>query len=596
MAAVSLHHAIFSNGKDSDLPLRSATSFLHTAPEKDGSPTSELFTSAAYQDLIQRQPTHPDGPASGWDLGLNLLGDPITDAEHKSSEDHQTKMKLRRLRAITITFELVFGIWGTYTTVRYCLASADGLGDAERVCTLVLGVMSAFAVALVIISILMPLFPQQSRLHVWRYTRSLFRACYLLLLSASAVVNLVLVLVWHPSQLCSWDIDISWYTSAIDTTTSPCHTASFAAWITATILRVVLTSTVVLLFIYTLRSYHGTRHPNSDGNSPRYSPYLPADPEDIPVSTSSPHHRHLSKSTFRLTRSEDSSRTLNQSNAALPKSNSISTLAPSTSCTGHSRSNSTRTLKDISPPRISPPTSRRTSTHATNHGASPTPFGSETPSQTQFVSAVTPPMSASHMLRRTSRISVTQVTSDTMLSDISPHSERPHGPMIACDPSEFRSCASWKPSHRGTGVLDVKKPTLAWENMHVRHASQASVDPESFSSTHDDGESIKERDNDDDVLMYSYGYGASGPTYPYLDMYNPQRPGRYADTSTCEDVDERDPSDRRKLRARSRRRVLWHSIPCVPRRLYPSSPRCGARSMDRLGPLLWVCPRVRMVR
>ena len=265
MAALSLHHAIFTSEKDSDLPLRSAASFLHPAPERDGSPTSQLFVSAAYQDLIQRQPTHPDGPTSGWDFGLNLLGDQITAAEHKSVEDHQTKMKLRRLHAINIAFELLFGmlltftffwvpfltltflgIWGTYTTVRYFLGSADGLGDTERVSALVLGIVSALVVGLVIISILMPLFPQQSYPHVWRYTRSLLRACYLLLLAAGAVTNLVLVLMWHPSQLCSWDLDISWYASAANTMASPCHTAPFSAWITAAILRLVVTSTMAV--------------------------------------------------------------------------------------------------------------------------------------------------------------------------------------------------------------------------------------------------------------------------------------------------------------------------------------------------------------
>lgn len=113
MAALNLHNAIFTNEKDSDLPLRSAASFLHSAPERDGNPTSQLFSSAAYQDLIQRQPTHPDGPTSGWDLGLNLLGDPVTAAEHKSLEDHQTKMKLRRLHAINFAFELLFGALAT---------------------------------------------------------------------------------------------------------------------------------------------------------------------------------------------------------------------------------------------------------------------------------------------------------------------------------------------------------------------------------------------------------------------------------------------------------------------------------------------------
>ena len=115
MAALRLHHAIYTNEKDSDLPLHSASSFLHSAPKRDGSPTGEMFTSAAYQDLIQRQPTHPDGPTSGWDLGLNLLGDPITGAEHKTLQDHQIKMKLRRLQTISIAFELLFGMLFTFS-------------------------------------------------------------------------------------------------------------------------------------------------------------------------------------------------------------------------------------------------------------------------------------------------------------------------------------------------------------------------------------------------------------------------------------------------------------------------------------------------
>ncbi|KAH0833933.1 hypothetical protein J3R83DRAFT_11121 [Lanmaoa asiatica] len=508
MAALDLHSAIFTNEKGSDLPLHSAASFLHPAPEGDRSPTSQLFSSAAYQDLIQRQPTHPE-----WtDDGL---------------EDHQTKVKLRRLHAINVTFEFLFGIWGTYTTLRYFLAVADGLGGTEHVCALVLGIISAFAVAFMIISVLMPLFPRRSHLRAWRCTRSLLRACYLLLLSAGALVNLVLVLMWHPSQPCSWDLDISWYTSSSNTVTSPCRAAPFAAWTAAATLRLVVTLTMALSFVYTLRSYYGTRHPTSEGNSPNYSPYFPSDPGDIPPDSTSP-APHLSKSIFRFTRSEDSNYTLNQSNATLPKSNSISTLAPSTSCTGHSRSHSTPPPKDILLPKISPPTSRRTSTHVANHGSSPTQFGPETPSQTQSVNAVTAPSWASHMLRRTSHISVAQVTPDTVPSDISSHLERFNGPTVARDPPEIRSCASWKPGQRGTGVHpDVRKAALAWENAHVRHASQASTDPESLSSPH----------NDDDV--YSYGYGVSGPTYPYLDMYNPQRSGGYAETSSlCEDVDE----------------------------------------------------------
>ncbi|KAG8215194.1 hypothetical protein J3R82DRAFT_8729 [Butyriboletus roseoflavus] len=536
MAALNLHNAIFTNEKDSDLPLCSAASFLHPAPERDQSPTGQLFSSTAYQDLIQRQPTHPDGPTSGWDLGLNLLGDPITIAERKSLGDHQTKMKLRRLHVINVAFELLFGmpfnfrrghssyatslgIWGMYTTVRYFLAFAGGLGDAEHVFALVLGIMSALAVALVIISVSMPLIPQQS--HSWRYTRLLLRACYLLLLSAGATMNLALVLMWHPTQLCNWDIDISWYISAVNTITSPCHPASFVAWITAAVLRLVVTLTVALSFIYTLRSYYWTRHPTFKGNSPKYSPYFPSDAEDIsPVPTSAP--LRFPKATKR-TLSEDSNHTFNQSNITLPKSNSISTLAPSTSCTGYSRPHSSPPLQDVSLPRISPPTSRRTS----SHGSSSTQIGSETPFPAQPVNTITASSWTPLMLRRMSRISVTQVMSDTMLSDVTPHAEMLDSPTNTRDPFEIRPCATWKPGHRGTGVhLDVRRTSLGWGNGHEHHASQTSVE-----FTHDEGESIK----DDDVLAYSYGYGTSGPTYPYLDMYNPQRP----ESSSCEDEDER---------------------------------------------------------
>lgn len=130
-----------------------------------------------------------------------------------------------------------------------------------------------------------------------------------------------------------------------------------------------------------------------------------------------------------------------------------------------------------------------------------------------------------------------------MLSDTSPHSDRTDGPTMARDPSEIRSSVPWKPSRRGTVAhLDVGKSTLAWENenVHVRHASQASVSSDSFLSSHDDGESIKENDRQDDVLVYSYGYGATEPTYPYLDVYNPQGSGGYSEASSlCEDLDER---------------------------------------------------------
>ena len=136
----------------------------------------------------------------------------------------------------------LLGIWGAYITIRYFLASTDGSGKSGGVCALVLGIMSAFVVALVTISLMAPLFPQQSHPVAWRRTRSVLRACYLLLLCAGPVINLVLVIVWHPRQFCGWDIDISWYTSGMST----CRPAPFGAWIAAAIVRLAITWTIVV--------------------------------------------------------------------------------------------------------------------------------------------------------------------------------------------------------------------------------------------------------------------------------------------------------------------------------------------------------------
>lgn len=229
-----------------------------------------------------------------------------------------------------------------------------------------------------------------------------------------------------------------------------------------------------LLFVYALRLYHKIRHP-SERSSPRYSPYFSSDPEDI--SPSSP--RHQLKSNF--TRSDDSGCMLNRSNTTLPKYTSISTLAPSTSGTGHSRSHSTPPPNDITL-SMSPPTSR--SIHVTHHG----PSRSDT-FQTQSVN-VTDPSPVPPTLRHLSRVSL-----GTLSSSSHPESPDGHGPRDASP-----SSASSRPSAR-------PKTGTAWEG--ARHASQSSVST-SCSSHSCDGDE------------HAYGYGAALPAYPYLELYNPR--------------------------------------------------------------------------
>ena len=273
-----------------------------------------------------------------------------------------------------------------------------------------------------------------------------------------------------------------------------------------------------LLFTYTLRAYHGTRHPAFE-SSPKYTPYFPSGPEDIsPVSASSPLHRL--KSTFKYSQSDVSVHMHNHSNATLPKYNSMSTLALETPCMGPSRAPSAPSVpppKDNPPLGISPPTSRSSS-------GSSTQFRTEMPPQTPPVSAMTAPSSGPCMLRRMHRMSCTQVTSDAAPpSDTPSYRERSDGQTTPRDRAEIRSGRPG-PGLRSAGVSQDLLP-------------HASVPP------HDDDDDDARQDTDtdgaDDGVVYAYGYGAQGPTYPYLDMYTPQRPGGCADAAaSCADVDE----------------------------------------------------------
>lgn len=123
------------------------------------------------------------------------------------------------------------------------------------------------------------------------------------------------------------------------------------------------------------------------------------------------------------------------------------------------------------------------------------------------------------MIRR-SRISIHQASTDTVLS-ISDGEK--FDPTIGHDTS--RISGSGQPSHRGIGrTCDGMGISLACEssNDHGKEPFQ-------------EGESIKDKV---DVPVYSYGYGAPGPTYPYLEVYNPRRPGGDAEASRSEHRDQ----------------------------------------------------------
>ena len=87
---------------------------LRTVPSDYNHPTEPLLRSGtsesiAYRDLLSRQPPHPDGPQAGWDVGLNLDGDPPTVQERRTHRELWLRRRLRRLRMAKATLEVIFG-------------------------------------------------------------------------------------------------------------------------------------------------------------------------------------------------------------------------------------------------------------------------------------------------------------------------------------------------------------------------------------------------------------------------------------------------------------------------------------------------------
>ena len=143
--------------------------------------------------------------------------------------------------------------WATYTTVRYFVAYAIYSGRGRRAAALSLGITSSlsflFAVALAL-SFVLP-----SRVTRHRPRLRLLDRVLLFLVSfflfAPTVVNLVLVLVWRHAGSnslslrgrCHWNLDVVWVGIG-----GQCadHAPAFGVWLTAAILRLVLTVCVLV--------------------------------------------------------------------------------------------------------------------------------------------------------------------------------------------------------------------------------------------------------------------------------------------------------------------------------------------------------------
>ncbi|OJA13184.1 hypothetical protein AZE42_05607 [Rhizopogon vesiculosus] len=490
MTSLDLHHKLFASESDehvSTLKPMSRILSLTTVQEPSSPTTALTFNSPAYLDLLSRQPLHPDGPRH-WDLGLDLTGDPATAAECKSLEDHTTKAKLRRLQTICMVFEVVLGIWSTYCTVRYFLAFNTTSISSVRTLALVLFVTSAIAIVGVVVALFVPLLPEDVFVRASPHARMTLRGCYIVLIAATAIVNLVFVLLWRPTDRCSWDMDVSWSASPTIHSTSPqCHNTSLAAWTITASLRVIVTLIIVLVYLYFLRVYFATKHPSKCTRQMYYPPSVALDEEaDSPISSPSTSMTHFnfprSKTAFERSRSS----------FTLALTNSSTTLTPTLSLSSQSHSHSSMRVNKSHDPMA--PSARHSLPIC--------------PNWTSFPAAeVDPP--ADH--------------------------QRPHG--RSKTPRTLRGKGRISSEY----ILRDPDATVAWEECTEVHTVVPGVS-RVVSRTVDNIPSVAEHRDEcltpgcrtcstasldrvtqlgDCSSVDSYGYGASEPAYPYLDVYNP---------------------------------------------------------------------------
>ncbi|KAG2117728.1 hypothetical protein DEU56DRAFT_159519 [Suillus clintonianus] len=500
MTALDLHNSLFTSDKrfvnanvsatPTPTPMtRPRPRILSLTTVQEHDPTSPTFNSPTFHDLLSRQPLHPDGPRH-WDLGLDLTGDPLTAAECKSLKGRITKSKLRRLQWISVVFEVVLGLWSIYCTIRYSLAFQTSFKSSVRTLALVSCVASGISVAGVVVTLFMPLLPKNGFV---RAARMISRGCFVVLIFATAIANLVFVLIWRPVDRCGWDLDVSWSSSlTVDSSSPHCRTASLAAWTIIASLRVIATLIMILLYLYFLRAYFEARHPSRYARGMYYPPLMasedvvhsPVSTIDSPVSTIDP-----SSSRTHFNKLIPSQAALGRSSSTLALTNSSITLAPSLS-PSHSQNTPATSSNPASP------TSNPIWRNWTNLRLSIKDRRANYQRHNSLSDTPTP-----RTLRRQNRISSEHIlrNADTLPG--------------AWDPEECTEVYAVGLGASSRVVTDLDHFACVGELgdacPRVEHRP-VSVGPLMSESGSRDCDSV-----------YSYGYGASEPAYPYLEIYNP---------------------------------------------------------------------------
>ncbi|KAG2054597.1 hypothetical protein BDR06DRAFT_1007763 [Suillus hirtellus] len=514
MTALDLHNALFTSDKRLVDAMPTPTPMTHTrtlslttAKEQSHNPTSSTYNSPTFHDLLSRQPLHPDGPRH-WDLGLDLTGDPITAAECKSLQDRFIKAKLRRLKWICGVFEVVLGIWAIYCTIRYSLAFQTALASDVHIPTLalVLCVISGISVAGVVLTLFMPLLPEDGDRFV-HAARMISRGSFVILIIAMSIANLVLILIWRPVDRCGWNMDVSWSTTvaiAGDSTARQCRTASFAAWIIVASLRVIATLIIILLYLYFLRAYSEARHPSRYTRETYYYPPLmtsegvvnsPVSTMDSPVSTPDPSpsgtHFNFNKLIETQTRAG-----LGRSDSTIALTNSSITLAPSPSFSSSPHSHTSTQAIHTQSSNPAPPASNRIWRNWTNLRLSI----KDRQRHNNLSDTLTP-----RTLRRQNR--TTMPSEHILLNTNTTPGAWEECTEVFADGTGLGPCAS--ELDQSVGVAEGQGVCVMGDRRN-RTDSPLAMDSDAGS-----------RDSDS---VYSYGYGASEPAYPYLEIYNNPAP------------------------------------------------------------------------
>ncbi|PCH43152.1 hypothetical protein WOLCODRAFT_74244 [Wolfiporia cocos MD-104 SS10] len=309
MAALYLHQALFTPepsappilsqmnpviSSHNDRRLSSISSAtLRTASTSDYShPTESLLDplspeSAAYLDLLARQPNHPDSPGSPSAGALKLDGDPITPNEEKFLWERKVRRKLRRLRWTKRILLMVLskcatsldllnkltalhaGGWTIYNTIRYYVAFTIYNYRTRQIILLALGTSTVLSLVLTLVMLLVAWFSPRLGLiyrphapHVLLQAILTYSSSVLLL--APAIVNFIFVFIWKSSSSdidtlrdrCHWDVDVLW--SGVGARCDP--GVAWGYWLAGAVLRLVLTTAFLASYHLAYYQYDITRN------------------------------------------------------------------------------------------------------------------------------------------------------------------------------------------------------------------------------------------------------------------------------------------------------------------------------------------------